>query len=71
VTDAVTEDFKPEDFVAADFAPQNLLASEAPRFDYSDDEEFPDYLQPNVLPVINTITNARVIGKKLITFDNN
>jgi hypothetical protein len=58
-TDAIPEDFTHSDFefddcTADDFAPQDLLPPDAPVFDYSTDNEVPDYLQPPALPCVKT-----------------
>jgi hypothetical protein len=57
--DAVLEDFVHSDYefddcTADDFAPQDLVAPEAPVFDYTTDDQFPEYLQPPALPRVRT-----------------
>jgi hypothetical protein len=46
--------FDPQDFIADDFALQDLLPPDAPVFDYTTDNEIPDYLQPPALPRVRT-----------------
>jgi hypothetical protein len=58
-TDAVPEDFVHSDYEfddcsADEFAPQDLVAPEAPVFNYTTDHPFPEYLQPPALPRVRT-----------------
>jgi hypothetical protein len=63
-TDAVPEDFIHSDYefddcTADEFAPQDLIAPEAPVFNYTTDDPFPEYLQPPALPSVRTKQIAR------------
>jgi hypothetical protein len=74
-TDTVPENFIYSDFdfddcTATDFEPQNLIAPEAPQFDYTTDDVLPDYRQPPVLPVVRTKPSARVTDTRVINFDD-
>jgi hypothetical protein len=68
-TDALPEDFVLSDFefddcTADHFAPQDLIAPEAPVFDYTTDDPFPEYLQPPALPRVRTKQIARSADQK-------
>jgi hypothetical protein len=62
-TDTVLQDFTYSDFdfddcTADDFPPQDLIAPDAPIFDYTTDNEVPDYFQPPALPRVRTKQSA-------------
>jgi hypothetical protein len=62
-TDDVPEDFVHSDFefddcTADDFAPQDLVAPQAPVFNYTTDDPFPEYLEPPALPRVKTKQSA-------------
>jgi hypothetical protein len=51
-------DFDFDDCTVDDFAPQDLVAPDAPVFDYTTDNEVPDYFQPPALPRVKTKQSA-------------
>jgi hypothetical protein len=55
----ISSDIDFDDCTATDFEPQNLIAPEAPQFDYTTEDVLPDY-HPS----------ARVIAKRVINFDD-
>jgi hypothetical protein len=68
-TDDVPEDFTHSDFefddcTADEFAPQDLLPPDAPVFDYTTDDPFPEYLQLPTLPRVRTKQIARSPDQK-------
>jgi hypothetical protein len=42
----ITADLNPEDFIAVNFEPQNLVSPNVSCFDNIYNDEFPEYLQP-------------------------
>jgi hypothetical protein len=74
-TDTVPENFTYsnfdfEDCTAADFEPQNLVAPDAPQFNYTTDNPFPNYHQPPVLPTVRTKQCAPATSTRTIIFDD-
>jgi hypothetical protein len=66
----ISADFDPEDCTVADIEPQNMIAPEGSQFDYTTEDLFSDYLQPPVLPIVNTNPSASMTTKRVVNFDD-